>query len=523
LESKIFRGIERIEGKEAWQQGLRMALFVSNKVRSSFGPKGAYKMVTYNRGPEQVIKITKDPIPVLEEFGIQYPAVKIISEAAKIHRDEMGDGVISFIILLSGLLREGGKLMDLGVHPNQILCGYLNATKRVLEIVNKQAFEDKETLFYDVLSSVDCGKGLLSDNMRQMVIQSSARAIRDGKVDKEKIRILKKAGGSIKESRFIEGLLIQKDKVHPSMPDLIDKPKIVFLSGKLGIQRLKVKMKGEGHLPMKLNFNDQKQIEEYRTAEFDLKIAQIEKVKSIEANVIISMQPIDDHIKGKLAEKGIFALESVSLEDLKAASDATGGRIVGDIGDLSESDLGSADKLEVIKIESEKVTAIEGCKGSTFLLRGSMSETLDEYERIIKRGITALGVSMQNGHMVFGGGAIEMQLSHELGRFALDFSGTEQLAVRGYGEALEDIPRNLAESYGLNPLDVIADLRGHHGNNEISYGVSENGCSDMVQLKVYDLAESKSLIIRRAYDVAKLILRVDDFMIAKEIPKVHKQ
>jgi chaperonin GroEL (HSP60 family) len=262
---------DHVKGIEAWRSNLRITTSAIEKVRSSLGPNGAYKMVVYNRGPEKVVRITRDAIPVLEEFAIQFPVVTVISEAAKIQRRELGDGVTQFAIFSAALLKRADDLISKGVHPNLILNGYQEAAKEALRIIETGSRNLQEHELGKILETVDCGRHLLTIETRAMVLKAYALAAEDGKLNEDKIRITRKPGGIVSESKLINGIMIKKGKLHPNMPDIVENPKIVVTSGRIGVNRLELKMKNEGATPIKLEINSTNNLTDYQEAEKERK------------------------------------------------------------------------------------------------------------------------------------------------------------------------------------------------------------------------------------------------------------
>src|SRR5437870_1993382 len=254
-------------GKEAWSQNLRLASIAASKVGSCLGPKGSYKMVTYNRGPELIVKVTKDSVQVMEELAVQYPAIKIISEAAKLHREHYGDGVCTFLILLAALMKEAERLRTAGVHPGVIVRGYNAAATNALKIIDEIAEDGGATLQERLLEIIDCGRGLLTNELRRMLINAVKLASKDGRVAIKRIRIVKKPGGATSESCLIRGVILKKAKAHPNMPDTLEKVKIALVSKRIDIKHLEIKMKGEGNFPVRLVITSEKQISKFKEEE----------------------------------------------------------------------------------------------------------------------------------------------------------------------------------------------------------------------------------------------------------------
>ena len=304
------------------------------------------------------------------------------------------------------------------------------------------------------------------------------------------------------------------------MPDRIENLRIAITSERPGINRLDIKMKGEGTNQIKLNIQSADQIRKYKEAENKLRTQALYKMIELKANVLLCEQPIDESLKDKLLLNNIFALESVDKKDSEAVAKATGAKIVGKLNELSEEDIGTADELHTGRIELEKTVTIQGCKGATFMIRGSTPQTIDELETAIRNSLTILKIMSEDSRVLPGAGATEAQIAEELKQYSKVFANREQIVIEAFGSALMDIPRCLAENYGLNPTDMILELRKQHANGLCTYGVNEQKCENMVTLEP---ARLKRSVIRRAYEVSSLMLRIDELMISKEIPKFHKK
>ncbi len=518
MEKIISKKIKRITGKDVWRENLRIAIFAADKVRSTLGPKGAYKLVTYNRGPEQVVKVTKEAITILEELAIQYPPVTIISEAAKLQREEAGDGVTGFVIFLSALLKKADELLTMGIHANTIIHGYHLATEKALEILEGQATARLQST--DILDIVDCKRNLLTLQVRSMIRLAYSSSISEGRFERETIRFLKKKGGNLQDSSLIKGVVIKKEKAHPNMPNKIRNLRVAITSGKLGINRLEIKMLGQGSEHIHLNIKTPQQIREFKETEYRLKTQPVEMLVQQKVNVLLCEQPLDDFQKEKLFSLGIFALENVDKKDTFAVSRATGAKIVGNLSDLTEEDIGLAENLSSSSVELEKMVTIEGCKGATFMLRGSTEQAIDELETTIKNSMNVLDLMSRDDKVIPAGGAAETHITEVLKSYSKEFACREQIAIEAYGSALMDVPRCLAENYGLNPTDIIIELRGHHADSFHNFGVGEKGC---LELPCREPFRVKRSAIRRAYEVSTMMLRIDELLISKEIPKFHKQ
>ncbi|HLN89304.1 MAG TPA: TCP-1/cpn60 chaperonin family protein [Candidatus Binatia bacterium] len=510
---------QRTAGKDVWRENLRTTIFAADKIRSTLGPQGSYKLITYNKGPEQVIKVTKDAIAILDELAIQYPPAVIVSEAAKLQREETGDGVAGFVIFLSALLKKADELLGIKIHANTIIHGYHLATEKSLEILECQA-ATLNRQSSDILDLVDCKRNILTPQIRSMIRQAYPFTFSKGVFERENIRFLKKNGGSLRDSSLIHGIVIKKQKAHPCMPDKIRGLRIVVTSERLGINRLEVKMPGQGPYHINLNVKAPGQIQKYNEAVQKVKDEPIRRLIELDVNVLLSGQPIEDYSKTKLFTNGIFALENVDKNDTKTIAKATGARIVGGLTELGEEDVGIAEELYTGCIELEKTVTFNGCNGATFMLRGSTPQAIDELETAIKNSFTVLKLVGDDGRLLAGGGAVEAHVSQELKTYARQFASREQVVIEAFANALLEIPRCLAENNGLNPTDALLELKQRNSEGFCNVGVDEHSCCEMVCQEPLKIKRS---VLRRAFEVSMLMLHIDELIISKEIPKFHKK
>ena len=510
----------QVKRNNVWKQNSQVSSFIYNRVKTSLGPKGAYKIVAYNKGPERVVKLCKDVIPVLEELGMDYPLIRILAEAAKMQKTEIGDGTTQFVLLTTSLLEKAYELMDQGVHANTIVSGYQKAAKKAKELINLRSDGTEKIKEQDILDLVDCGRGLLKPKICDMIVEASQIAKSKGKLDKEKIKYVKKPGGKTGESSLVKGAILQKEKTHPSMPDQVDDPRIALVSGNIGYKRLELLMRKEGPTPFLLEIKDPKLLREFKKFENELKTSAVQKIEAVGANVLLCEQLIDDVVNEELSRSGIFTLDRVDKEDTKFVAQATGAHVVGTLDDLLESDLGTAEKITVDWSDPGKVVQVNGCNGATFLLRGTTSQSLDEIQDAIERSITLIKNSGEDSRTLPGGGAIYVYLSSELNKYALEYTGKEQVVIQSFAEAIERIPQSLAENTGKDKIDIMTELKRQHNGGLSSEGVGLEGC---LENACNELSTIPSSIINRAFEVAALVIRIDELLISKEIAKFHKK
>lgn len=518
--SKNFR---RLEGKDAWKNNLELAALVASKLASCLGPTGSFKLVTYHRGPELVTKVTKDAVDIVDELGVQYPAIKTLAEAAKIHRDEAGDGVSTLLVLVSALLSEAQKLSEIGVHPVAILDGYRDAAKKSISIIDEIALDFPGDVQDSLLQIIDCGRGLLDKGLRQALSQAVSLAQGTDGLDLTRIKIEKKLGGTTEDSRLVRGIIIKREKRHRSMPDLVQQPRIALVHKQLVLKRSEQLAKDEGPFNAKLSVTTVGQLHQFKSEESALRARMVQRVKSAGANVLLCASKVDERVADGLSREGIFALEMVEKREFDEVARVTGARIAGTVDYLEKEDIGTAKLLEVDKIPPEKI-AILHCEGAaTLLLRGSSPEVVQELEKIVKKGLLVLKHLRARSKVVPGGGAVFIELALRLRAFALGFSGKQQLAVKAFADALETVPKWLAFNFGLDPIDIVTELRSHHSSQKTSMGVGELGCADMYNENVVELASIFKTTLWRTLEVASLLLKIDDYFYVKDLPIVHKQ
>jgi archaeal chaperonin len=513
----------RLKGKKAWRQNLSLAAISAAKIESSIGPMGAYKMVTYNRGPERVIKVTKDAVEVLKELEVQYPAVKTLAEAAKIHRQDVGDGVSSFVVILASLLSGAEKLLERKTHPDVILRGYLSAATEASRVFNKAALPEDVT-DEEALETVDCGRDILTPALKISLKEAAARAETQGRIDPKRIRVLTKSGASVGDSKLIKGIIVRKQRMNPTMPEELRDVKVAVVNKTFNIKPLELRMKGTGAFKITLDITDQGQIKGFRDEETRMNAEFVSAVASAGAKVIVCRSKITPAIANLMARAGMMAFEMIGQPDMDAVTEATGAKAVGDVMNLEAKDLGSASRVWTEKIEGIEYFFVEAEKGSTFLLRGSSLEDIQELERVVNNAVRLMAGLRKDARACWGGGATYMRAVMHLRKYALEFPGKEQMAVFAFADALEEIPSALIRNFGLNYSLVLPELRSYHARGESSMGVGPKGCADMSGKDgVRDLVLNNKLLLSRAYEISRLLLRIDEYFFVKELPLVHKQ
>jgi archaeal chaperonin len=506
-------GSGRSTGRDAQRNNIMAAKTIAEAVKSSLGPKGMDKMLVETSGD---VTITSDGRTILDKMDIEHPAAKIMVEVAKTQDAEVGDGTTTSVILAGELLGKAEDLIDKGVHPTVIVEGYIKAADKALETLENMAISVKpaEKGFLKKVAATSMASKLVAEKKEQLAaiaveaVLSVARKVgEDYLVDLDDITIEKKPGESLTETRLIEGLVLDKEVVHSGMPKRVEKAKIALLESALEIKKTE--------FDTKINIELPEQMQSFLREEEDMLKAMVEKIVAAEANVVICQKGIDDMAQHFLARKGVLAVQRVKESDIKKLSMATGGKPVTNLEDLSKSDIGFAQIVEERKIGNDKMIFIEGCKNPrsvAILIRGADKRFVDEAERSVHDALCVVRDVVQEPKIVAGGGAPEMEVAGALRGYAETLPGREQLAVRSFGEAMEIVPLSLGENAGLDPVDLLVELRTRHEKGEKWAGVDVLGgkIRDMRELEVYEPLAVKKQTIKSAAEAATMILRIDD-------------
>jgi thermosome len=506
-------GSGRSRGRDAQRNNIMAAKTIAEAVKSALGPKGMDKMLVDSSGD---VIITSDGRTILDKMDIEHPAAKMMVEVAKTQDAEVGDGTTTAVILAGELLGKAEALIDKGVHPTVIVEGYSKAADKALETLENIAIPVKpaEKGFLNKIAATSMASKLVAGKKGQLAaiaveaVLSVARKVgEDYLVDLDDIMVEKKPGESLTETRLIEGLVLDKEVVHSGMPKRVEKAKIALLESALEIKK--------AAFDTKINIESPEQIESFLREEEDMLKAMVEKIVATEANVVVCQKGIDDMIQHLLSRKGILVVQRVKESDMKKLAMATGGKPVTNLEGLSKSDLGYAELVEERKIGDDKMTFVEGCKNPrsvAILIRGADKRFLDEAERSVHDALCVVRDVVQVPKIVAGGGAPEMEIARTLRGYAETLPGREQLAVRSFGEAMEIVPLTLGENAGLDPVDLLLELRARHEKGEKWAGVEvlKGKIIDMRDVEVYEPLAVKKQTIKSAAEAANMILRVDD-------------
>jgi thermosome len=520
-------GTSETKKKDAQKNNIAAAKIIANVLKTSLGPRGMDKMLVDPLGD---VTITNDGATILKEIEVQHPAAKMLVEVTKSVDNEVGDGTKSVVVLAGSLLEKAEDLITKDVHPTVLVDGYRRASQKAIEILREISTKvdpmNKEDLARIAITSMaskltSVKSKLLADIVVEAVLTvaeefESEDAGREGtrhskyRVDTDNVKVEKKAGGSINDTSLIEGMVLDKEVAHGSMPRRMENARIALLNCPLEVEK--------PEFDTKLNINTPAQMQKFLDEENNILKSMVSKISSAGANVAFCQKGIDDMAQHYLAREGILAVKRIKESDMSKLAKATGATMITNVNELTASDLGQARVVEERKIETDRWVFVEGCKNPkavSILVRGGSQRVVDEAERSVHDAIMTVKDVVQYPYIMPAGGAGEAVLSQQVREWSKSVEGRAQLAAEQFAESLETIPIVLAENAGMDPIDAQAELRAKITRRP-RYGIdmTRKKVADMAAIDVYDPLMVKESIISSATEVASMILRIDDVIAA---------
>src|ERR671931_589010 len=506
-------GTKESKGREAQKNNITAAKLIAEIVRTTLGPRGMDKMLVDTLGD---VTITNDGATILKEVDAQHPAAKLMVEISKATDNEVGDGTSSVVILAGALIDKAEELIGKDVHPTIIVDGYRKSATKAIEVLNHIAQKidpsEKEQLARVAKTSMQTKLVSREANeLAQIVVNAISQVTEKTdsgyRVDIDDVKVEKKAGGSVHETKLIKGIVLDKEVVHGGMPKRIEKAKIALINSALEIEKTE--------FDAKININSPEQMNMFLEEENKMLKSMVDKVIAAGANVVVCQKGIDDIAQHYLAKTNVLTVRRVKESDMTKLARATGARVVNNLDDLTARDLGSADLVEERKVETDKWVFIEGCKhpkSVTILIRGGSQRVVDEAERSVHDALMVSKDVLEKPAIVAGGGAPEAYTASKLREWTSTLSGREQLAAEKFAEALEVIPLSLAENAGMDTIDALTELRSKQSRASHSFGIDARSgkVADMFKLDIVDPLAVKEQVIKSATEAACMILRIDD-------------
>ena len=514
-------GTKRDSGRLATKNNIAAASAIAEAVRSTLGPKGMDKMLVDSMGD---VVITNDGVTILKEIEIEHPAAKMIVEVAKTQDSECGDGTTTAVIFAGELLKNAEELIDRGVHATAIANGYRMASNEAMKQLKKMGRvvrRNETAVLKSIAKTSMTGKSSEANGefLAGLTVKA-VRAIADGRgkktvVERKNIKIQKKQGGHIGDTELIEGIILDKEPVHNNMPRSVNKPKIALVDAPFEIKKTEIESK--------IQITDPTQIQAFLSQEEESIKKMVETVIGTKANVLICQKGIDDLAQHFLAKAGITAIRRAKKSDMEALAKATGGRVVSNIESLSKDDLGIAGLVETRKIGNDEMTFVTECnnpKSVSILIRGGTEHVIDEIDRNLEDAIGVVSSVIEDGQVVTGGGAIEIEIALKIRKFAPRIGGREQMAIESFADAIEIVPKTLAENAGLDVIDTLMGLRKAHTkkgkNTHAGLDVRSGKVMNMKTKNVVEPLRVKIQAISSATEVSNMILRIDDIIASKQ-------
>ena len=511
-------GTKRESGKDAQLNNVNAAIAIANAVRSTLGPRGMDKMLVDSMGD---VTITNDGVTILKNLDIEHPAAKMLVEVSKTMDQQCGDGTTTSVILAGEILKKSRDLLEQSIHPTVIARGYDIASRKAVEVLEKNAISitmNDEEMLKKVAETALYSKG--ASSQKESLAEISVRAVKSiteevgGKrtADLDNILVVKKQGGSAADTELVDGIILDKERVHEGMPRSVEGAKIALLDAAIEVKKTEV--------DARINITSPEQLQSFLQQEENMLREMVEKVKSSGADVLICQKGIDDVAQHFLTKAGIYAVRRAKKSDMEKLAKACGGRIVSALDDLSHEDLGEAGHVEERKIGDDKLTFITECpkaKAVSLLVRGGTEHVIDELERGIHDALSVVARAVEDGKVSIGGGAAAMDVAMNLRNFAPSVGGREQLAVEAFAESMEIIPKTLAENAGMDQIDVLLKLRKAHKDGEKYTGVNVlgGGITDMFKANVIEPLKVPTQTIKSATETAVMLLRIDDVVASK--------
>jgi len=499
-------GTNRLLGRDAQRTNILAGKVLAETVRTTLGPKGMDKMLVDGLGD---IVVTNDGVTILKEMDIEHPAAKMLVEVAKTQEDEVGDGTTTAVIIAGELLKKSETLLDMDIHPTIIAMGYRQAAEKAQEILDEIAIEDiSREMLVKVAMTAMTGKGTekAREPLANLIVDAVQQVADDGEVDTDHIKIEKKDGAVVEESTLIQGVIVDKEKVHPGMPSELKDAKVVLINSPLEVK--------ETEVDAEIRITDPAQMQAFIEQEEQMVRDMVNKIADVGATVLFAQKGIDDLAQHYLAKAGIMAVRRVKKSDIDKLAKATGATVVSNLDDLTEADLGHAGSVIEKKISGDDMIFVEECqepKAVTLLVRGSTKHIVDEIDRAVDDAIGVVAATVEDGQVVAGGGAPEIAMAKKLKEYAQSISGREQLAVTAFAESLEIVPKTLAENAGLDSIDSLVDLRAAHEKSAyMGLNVFTGDVTDMKEEGVVEPKRVKKQAIQSASEAAEMILRIDD-------------
>jgi thermosome len=506
---------QRTSGKDAQSMNVTAGKAVAESVRTTLGPKGMDKMLVDSTGS---VVVTNDGVTILDEMDIEHPAANMVVEVAQTQEDEVGDGTTTAVVIAGELLSKAEDLLDQDIHATILAQGYRQAAEHAKEFLSEKATdveEDDTESLESVARTAMTGKGAESakDHLAELIVRAVQSVADEDGIDTANISVETVVGGSTDESELVEGVIVDKSRVHDNMPQFAEDADIALLDTAIEVP--------ETELDAEVNVSDPDQLHEFLDQEEKQLREMVDAIAASGADVVFAQKGIDDMAQHYLAEEGILAVRRAKKSDIQALARSTGASVVSNIEDITSDDLGFAGSVAEKELAGDEkifVEDVEDAKAVSLILRGGTEHVVDEVERAVDDALGVVAATLEDGKVLVGAGAPETALSLELRDFADSVGGREQLAIEAFADAIEVIPRTLAENAGMDPIDSLVELRSQHdaGNSSVGLDAEAGEVAD-AQDKAVEPLRVKTQAVESATEAAVMLLRIDDVIAAGDL------
>jgi thermosome len=465
------------------------------------------------------VVVTNDGATILGEMDIEHPAAKMIVEVAETQEEAVGDGTTTAAVLAGELLARAEDLLDGDLHPTVIVEGYDEAVGIALTALDEVTLDTDfdDDLLARVAESSMTGKGT-GDVSAEALAERVVAAVRhvtdaDGSIDRDSIHLTTHTGASSSATRMIEGVVIDTDPLTDAMPRSVADATVAVVDTKLDVRKSAV--------DTEYSITSIDQLDAALDAEETELRGYASTLADAGVDVLVCTKQVDDRVANHLARAGILAFDNVKGSDATAIARALGARRLGTVADVDPDDLGHADAVDIERFGPDDLVVVEGGAAATavtLLLRGGTDHVVDELERAVTDAVDGVVAAVESGGVVPGAGATEIAVAGRVREAASRIAGRKQLAVEAFADAVEALPRTLAENTGMDPIDAMVDLRTHHereGRAGVISGGRTGSIGDPVEHGVLDPAAVKREAIGSAAEAATMILRIDDVIAAR--------
>ncbi|XP_071695711.1 T-complex protein 1 subunit beta-like [Rutidosis leptorrhynchoides] len=507
------------EATEEKGERARMASFVggmviADVVKTTLGPKGMDKILQ-STGRGQSVTVTNDGATILKSLHIDNPAAKVLIDISKVQDDEVGDGTTSVVVLSGELLREAEKLVASKIHPMTIISGYRMAADCARTALMERVKDNKEDAEKFRLDLMRIAKTTLSSKILSQGKEHFATLAVDavmrlkGSTNLESIQIIKKAGGSLKDSFLDEGFILDK-KIGLGQPKRIENAKILVANTAMDTDKVKI-------YGARVRVDSMAKVAQIEGAEKEKMREKVQKIISHGINCFVNRQLIYNFPEELFADAGVLAIEHADFDGIERLGLVTGGEIASTFDNPESVKLGHCKLIEEIMIGEDKLihfSGVEMGQACTIVLRGASFHVLDEAERSLHDALCVLSQTVNDSRVLLGGGWPEMVMAKAVDELARKTPGKKSHAIEAFSRALIAIPTTIADNAGLDSAELVARLRAEHHKETSNAGIDviTGNVGDMAELGISEAFKVKQAVLMSATEAAEMILRVDEII-----------